>query len=103
MHKQLHSTKGNAPGYIMCLCFLAFTLLCAKLPTVIDALLSLNAQCLAQGLQEMGCGKEHIMTGWMVDGNGEDAQSRVMGILRITVGMELPEESGNKKCRQEGN
>lgn len=63
---------------------------------VIDALLTLSAQCLVQGLQELECEKKH-MAGWTVDRNSEDAQSGIMGILRITVGVEMTMEGRNKK------
>lgn len=63
---------------------------------VIDALLTLSTQCLVQGLQELECEKKH-MAGWVVDRNGEDAQSRIVGILRITVGVEMTTEGRNKK------
>lgn len=51
----------------------------------------------SRGLQEVECEKKHNMAGWMVDRNGEDAQSRIMGILRITVGVEMTIEGRNKK------
>ena len=37
------------------------------------------------------------MAGRMVDRNGEDAQSGIVGILKVTVGVEMTMEGGNQK------
>lgn len=64
---------------------------------VTDALRSLSAQCLVQGLQGVECEKKHNVAGRMVDRNGEDAQSGIVGILRVTGGVEMTMEGGNQK------
>lgn len=90
--RHLPHTQGNASQ----LCFICTSFLAFPLPGFL--LLLIPCYCWSA---RRGTWRQHSMAGQMAEGHGEESQRGVMGTLRVTGSMELSEEGGNKKYRQE--